>query len=173
MHAPLLPLFLGASPRRLERGEALMHQGDPVESMALVVTGRLVLSRPTAEGGQIILQRAGPGDVLAEASAYSACYHCAAHAAEASEVLLTPRGAFRARLEGDAALAALWSAHLAHAVQKARLRAEIRSLRGVAARLDAWLAAGLALPEKGHLQDLAAEIGVSREALYRELARRR
>lgn len=173
MEFPLLSLFRGAMSRSLERGEPLIRQGDPVENMALVVSGLLLLCRPTAEGGELVLQRAGPGDVLAEASAFSVSYHCAARAAEPSEVLLIARSTFRASLEGDAALSALWAAHLAHAVQGARLRAELRSLRGVAARLDAWLAAGNTLPEKGRLQVLAAEIGVTREALYRELARRR
>jgi CRP-like cAMP-binding protein len=64
-------------------------------------------------------------------------------------------------------------AHLANAVQEARLRAEIRSLRTTAERLDAWLGEGRALPVKGQWQDLAGELGVTREALYRELAKRR
>jgi hypothetical protein len=55
----------------------------------------------------------------------------------------------------------------------ARVRAEIRSLPKVAERLEAWLREGHVLPDKGCWQDVAAELGVSREALYRELARRR
>ncbi len=43
----------------------------------------------------------------------------------------------------------------------------------VADRLDAWLCEGHLLPNKGRWQDVASELGVSREALYRELARRR
>lgn len=58
-------------------------------------------------------------------------------------------------------------------VQAARLRAEIRSLPKVADRLDAWLAAGNRLPERGQWQDAAAELGVTREAMHRELSRRR
>jgi CRP-like cAMP-binding protein len=53
------------------------------------------------------------------------------------------------------------------------MRAEIRTLRTVAERLDAWLGEGNVLPDKGRHQDVAAELGVSREAFYRELARRR
>ncbi|MFW6077468.1 MAG: Crp/Fnr family transcriptional regulator, partial [Hyphomicrobiales bacterium] len=80
---------------------------------------------------------------------------------------------FLSALADDPALAASWSAILARGVQAARLRAEIRSLPKVAERLDAWLGEGNSLPEKGRWQDLAAEIGVTREALYRELSRRR
>lgn len=84
-----------------------------------------------------------------------------------------PLPRFRERLARDPAAAELWAAHLAHAVQGARLRAELRSLRKVGERLDAWLGEGRALPEKGGWQGLAAELGVTPEALYRELARRR
>ena len=80
---------------------------------------------------------------------------------------------FVARLRSDPDLAEVWARNLAHAVQAARLRAEIRSLPRVADRLDAWLAKGRSLPDKGRWQEVAAELGVTREALYRELARRR
>jgi len=62
---------------------------------------------------------------------------------------------------------------LARGVQAARLKAEIRSLSKVSERLGAWLEAGNTLPEKGRWQEVAAELSVTREALYRELARRR
>jgi hypothetical protein len=62
---------------------------------------------------------------------------------------------------------------LARAVQATWVRSEIRSLPKVAERLDAWLNEGCVLPDKSCWQDVAAELGVTREALYRELARRR
>ena len=80
---------------------------------------------------------------------------------------------FMTALADDPALAASWSAMLARSVQAARFRCEIRSLPKVADRLDAWLGEGNRLPEKGRWLDVAAEIGLSREALYRELSRRR
>jgi hypothetical protein len=43
----------------------------------------------------------------------------------------------------------------------------------VAARLDAWLAWNNALPEKVERRRIADEIGVSPEALYRQLGKRR
>lgn len=169
----LTPLFNSAEPRRINAGARLFHGGDPVRSMYLVVEGTVDLTRVTGAGALVILQRACPGQVLAEASAYSATYHCDAQAVTASLVHSVSVAHFRARLAADSALAEGWAAHLAHAVQAARLRAEIRTLRTVAERLDAWIGEGRALPAKGSLQDLAAELGVSREALYRELSRRR
>lgn len=59
-------------------------------------------------------------------------------------------------------------------VHATRARAALLRLRGVAARPDAWLAlTDAGLPPRGELRGLADEIGVTPEALYRELARRR
>ena len=173
MSVGLSPLFEAAVPRRIDAGARLFQGDDAVRNMYLVVEGSVDLTRVTGAGAPVILQRACPGQVLAEASAYSATYHCVAHAVTAALVHSVSVADFRARLAADPALAERWAVHLAHAVQTARLRAEIRTLRKVAERLDAWLGEGRALPAKGAWQDLAAELGVSREALYRELSRRR
>jgi CRP-like cAMP-binding protein len=91
----------------------------------------------------------------------------------ASRVAEIDRGRFRSALLSVERLADAWNHYLAREVQATRLRAEILSLRKVAARLDAWLSlhAGK-LPEKGEWKILATQIGVTPEALYRELARR-
>ena len=139
----------------------------------MVRTGIVQLVRHTATGTRLILQTAGPGDLLAEASAYSDRYHCDAVAVEAIEVAALPRARFLSALAEDPALAEVWATRLARGMQAARLRAEIRTLPRLADRLTAWLDAGNTLPAKGRWQDVAAELGVTREALYRELARRR
>jgi CRP-like cAMP-binding protein len=157
----------------LAPGETLFLAGEVVTDIFLVRAGRVHLQRHTTHGAQLVLQNAGPGAVIAEASAYSARYHCDAVAAAGSEVASLPKERFLSALADDPTLAASWSAMLARGVQAARLRAEIRSLPKVAERLDAWLGEGNSLPEKGRWQDLAAEIGVTREALYRELSRLR
>jgi len=167
------PLFADAAVREFAAGDLLFRAGDPVVSMILLRAGQADLVRHTGHGLKMILQRAGPGQVLAEASAWSDTYHCDAVAAEPCAAALLPRPAFLARLRSDPELAEPWARNLAHAVQAARLRAEIRSLPRVADRLDAWLAEGHNLPDKGRWQEVAAELGVSREAFYRELARRR
>lgn len=173
MLADLSHLFDAASSHSIDAGEWLFHSGDQVRCMYLIAEGAIDLTRVTGAGAPVILQKARPGQVLAEASAYSATYHCDAQAVTEALVHCLPVVDFRARLTADPALADRWASHLAHAVQRARLKAEIRTLRTVAERLDAWLGEGHAMPAKGAWQDVAAEIGVSREALYRELARRR
>ncbi len=134
---------------------------------------RLVLFRCQDNGTALILQRAGPNSILAEASLYSASYHCAARAEVAAVTWAIPRAGLLARIEEDAELAIVWARHLAHEVQQARLQSEILSLKTVAARLDAWVSWHRSLPARGHWSTLAHEIGVSPEALYREIALRR
>lgn len=168
-----LHLFDAGRNRVLAAGEPIFFTGDPVQLLVLVREGELHLLRRTASGTAVLLQRARAGEVLSEASVYSGTYHCDAQALVDSRLTLLPVAAFRAGLAADASAMEAWAAHLARSVQQARMRAELRSLRTVAERLEAWLGDGRPLPDKGGWQDLAAELGVSREALYRELARRR
>jgi CRP-like cAMP-binding protein len=173
MRERIITLFQNARSVELTPGGPLFLTGDAVADIFLVRSGRVHLQRHTEHGAHLVLQNGGPGTVLAEASAYSTHYHCDAVAAEQSTARALPKARFLSALAGDPQLAASWAAMLARGVQSARLRAEIRSLPRVAERLDAWLADGNRLPEKGRWQILAAELGVTREALYRELSRRR
>ena len=154
------------------RDAFLFRQGDPVRFMYLVVEGQIDLERHARSGTPMTLQRASVGRVVAEASAYSATYHCDGIAAEESRARAIPVTEFRRRVDRDSHLAGVWAAGLAHALQAARTNAEIRSLRTVAERLDTWLADGHSLPPRGRLQSLAQILGVTREALYRELSKR-
>jgi len=164
---------LASKRRTLEQGATLFHQGDAVRTLYIVADGLVELTRHQRDGGSIILQRAGARTVLAEASVYSPAYHCAAVAALPATVLQMPKATFLDHLRTDADFAESWAAHLARAVQAARYRSEILSLKTVAERLDGWLAwRDDALPAKGQWKSVAHEIGVSPEALYRELARR-
>ena len=173
MQTRLSQIFDTARPQALNPAEALFLTDMPVQDIFLVRSGEVQLIRHTRSGERLILHRAGPGAVLAEASAYAPRYHCDAVARGAAEVAALPKARFLAALAADSALSTDWAALLARATQAARLRAEIRSLPRVAARLEVWLEAGNTLPPQGQLQDVAAELGVTREALYRELSRRR
>ena len=173
MRTSISLLFQNARAIGLAPGETLFATGEDVADIFMVRSGRVHLQRHTTHGAQMVLQNAGPGGILAEASAYSSRYHCDAVAVEESVVACLPRDRFLSALADDPALATSWSALLARSVQAARLRSEIRSLPRIADRLDAWLGEGNLLPEKGHWQEVAGELGVTREALYRELSRRR
>ena len=154
-------------------GAPVFHIGDTVRLVHLVRAGTIHLVRNQADGSALILQRAGPPSMLAEASIYSSSYHCDARAESSATTWAVETREFRAHLSRSPGFAEAWSRYLAYEVQRSRLHAEILSLKTVGARLDAWMAWHEALPAKGLWSHVAREIGVSPEALYREMAKRR
>ncbi|KAB2965750.1 MAG: Crp/Fnr family transcriptional regulator [Thermoanaerobaculia bacterium] len=65
MAAAVVEEFLAAATlRSLAAGEALFLQGDPVEALFLVESGRLKLSQVTPDGEEVIVRTVGPGDVV-------------------------------------------------------------------------------------------------------------
>jgi len=155
-------------------GALVFERGDPVSQHFVVQSGEVHLLRRQEDGTGVILQRAFEGAILAEASFNTAAYHCSAVAVEDSTLIAFNRQTVRKLLATDPAAALAFAAHLAREVQNARRRAEIISLRKVADRLNAWLVWNNGkLPPKGSWHRMAAEIAVTPEALYRELARRR
>src|SRR3954469_10683504 len=62
--------------RKFAPGHVLFERGTPVQAMYRVVDGLVELVRYGADGAKLVLQRAGPGAVVAEASLFSASYHC-------------------------------------------------------------------------------------------------
>jgi len=152
----------------------LFHLGDPVRLMYFVVAGMAHLTRTQSDGSMLVLHQAGADSMLAEASFCAEHYHCDAIAVSETHALAYAVGEFRANLRSSLDFADVWARHLAHELQIARLRAEILSLKTVAQRLDAWIGwRGGALARKGEWRTIANEIGVSPEALYREIGKRR
>lgn len=155
-------------------GETVFRRNQPVVSLYLVLNGSVSLIRQREDGVELVLQKAGVGKVLAEASLFSDRYHCDAIAGEAVTLLQVTRSRLIDLLQCDPTLAMFWIEGLSRSLQQARTRAEILSLRTVRERLDAWLLMnGESLPEKGQWRRVAAELAVSPEALYRELAARK
>jgi CRP/FNR family transcriptional regulator, dissimilatory nitrate respiration regulator len=159
--------------RTFEPGQFLFHRDDIVSFMFWVTAGSAHLLRRSEYGNELILQRASAGSILAEASLFSTHYHCDAVAASKIVVRQISKPAMQQLFYKDRDFAKTWSMHLAAEVRKARLRAEILSFKTVAEKLDAWIADRGQLPEKGSWRALAHEIGVSPEALYREMAKRK
>src|SRR5438552_2394948 len=87
--------------RRLRRGEILFRSGDRAVGLYAVEEGSIRLSRLDADGHEIVLHSAGPGDLVAEASLFSSHYHCEAVATADARVRLFPANALLAELRRD------------------------------------------------------------------------
>jgi CRP-like cAMP-binding protein len=161
-------------PVTVRSGDSLFHLGDEVRFIYLVQTGCIHLTRFDASGGAAVMQRAIEGMLLAESSIFSDAYHCDAIAVADTDLLRIPRADLRRAAAADPRLMEAIARHLAREVQRARVRLEVLSKRTVRERLDAWLALGDGQwPARGAMVTLAQDIGVSPEAFYREMQRRR
>lgn len=161
--------------RRLAAGEALFRQGGRTEGLLKVVTGQVRLVRVDRSGREVVLHVAGPGETLAEASLFSAQYHCDAIASTNATVRVYPKREVLAAFDKDPKAAQAFSATLAHQVMHLRTRIEQRNIRSAGERVRHFLtlnagADGRTIQLHGTLKDLAAELGLTHEALYRTLA---
>lgn len=161
-----------ASERRLDAGETLFRSGDAVRRLYRVLDGMIALVRPLPHGADLIIQRAPAGTIVAEASLFAETYHCDAVARGVARVQGVAVARVNDLIERRPDLARALAAHYAAEVQRARAKAEIASLKTLAMRLDGWLVLNGDLPPRGRWREVAAEIGVSPEGLYRELASR-
>ena len=157
---------------RVSAGEFVFRARTRVRNLYVVESGTVQLIRALPSGSEIALQTASPSQVLAEASIFAARYHCDAIALEDSVLRVVGLPKLRAALRCNGQLSEALLRHLAGEVVQARTRVEILALKTVQSRLEAWKAVnGGTLPPKGNWRRLAVQIGVSPEALYRELAK--
>jgi CRP-like cAMP-binding protein len=162
-----------ATERKLKAGEALFRLGDRPVNFYEVLAGRVRLSRVDRSGREVILYVAGPGETLAEASLYSPAYHCDAIASTAATLRAYPKAALLAAFAKDRNAAQAFTATLARQVMNLRTRIEQRNIRSARDRVRHYLTVNAdagAVTLRGTLKDLAAELGLTHEALYRTLA---
>jgi CRP/FNR family transcriptional regulator, dissimilatory nitrate respiration regulator len=178
-HSPLewLPSSIRrqATVRELAADEVLFRQGDKAAAIFEVQEGRLRLVRMTIDSRPVVLHTARKGDLFAEAALFADTYHCDALAATGSRVRIYPKPDLLLALRSDPALAERFMAHLARQIQLLRARLEERNIRSATERVlhHVALAAGKGgrtMQLDGSLIDLAAELGLTHEALYRALA---
>jgi len=161
--------------RRLAKDEFLFRRGDPVTNMFRIEAGVVRLERHTIDGRRLILHAAGPGALLAEASLFADSYHCDACAAEEAVVSTCAKAEILAAMRSDPARALQFARLMAGQLQAVRQRLELRSVRAAGERILLHLelkadAATGTFAVEGRLQDIAAELGLTREAFYRALA---
>ena len=170
----LEPLVPGA-PLNLEPGESVFRQGDPVSGVFRVTAGRVRLKRHLEDGSTVAVHTAAAGETFAEAALFAAAYHCDAVAETPAEVLRYDARQVRAHLARDPAAAMALARALAGQVRDLRGRLELRNIRSARERVTGWLrlhahGSPPTVVLRRPWMEVAAEIGLSREALYRALA---
>lgn len=160
---------------RVSRGAAVFRQGDPADAVFLVETGRVRLVRVLADGTPLVLYVAEVGECVAEASLSAAHYHCDAVAETDAVVLVLPKADLLAALAADPKECLALALALAAQVRDLRARLELRNIRSATERVLAWLrlrASGNPprVPIRRSWTQIADELGLSREVVYRALA---
>ncbi|WP_268995420.1 Crp/Fnr family transcriptional regulator [Microvirga roseola] len=160
--------------RTLASGEALFRQGDLTAGMFRIESGAIRLERSTYDGRKVVLHTSRTGQFIAEASLFSDIYHCDAIAIEDSLVRCYSKGAVLEAVRQNPTGATSLLAGMARQLQNLRHQLELRSVRSARDRLLLLLESraeadgSVRLPPR--IQDLAFELGLSREAIYRVLA---
>jgi CRP-like cAMP-binding protein len=156
----------------LRKGERLFAKGQRPRYLFWVHAGQVVLERAAVNGASVVLQRTHQGFV-SEASLQSPRYHCDALVVVDAHITRVPVPALLQALTDDPAFPLRWIAMLNQEVRRLRLQCERLNLKGVQARVLHWLetegTGGCCAVTAGY-KSLAAELGVSHEALYRALA---
>ncbi len=165
-----------ATERKLDPGQALFRSGEKTVGLYQIRSGTVRLVRSDRSGREAVLQIASAGDTLAEASLFSSTYHCDAIASTRATVWLYPKSLFLAELRREPKLLQAFAVMLARQVMTLRTRLERRNIHSARDRVHHFLAInvgadGRTVAVPGTIKELAAELGLTHEALYRTLAR--
>jgi CRP/FNR family transcriptional regulator, dissimilatory nitrate respiration regulator len=160
--------------RRIAAGDFLFRQGDRAGRIFYIVEGRLRLERHTPDGRHLVLHTAHAGEFFAEASLFADHYHCDAVAQTAATVRVYPKTHVLAAITADPTSAEGLLAYMARQLQATRQRAELRAVKSARERVVLYLESAADKRRQvvlhGQLQDIAAEIGLTREVFYRTFA---
>jgi CRP-like cAMP-binding protein len=161
--------------RALKAGQVLFRTGQRTAGFYEVMIGNVRLVRVDRAGREAVLHVAVAGETLAEASLFASAYHCDAIATTKAVVRLYPKAAVLAEFERNPKAAQAFMAMLADQVMRLRTRLEQRNIHSARDRVRHYLtlnagADGHTVIVRGTLKDLANELGLTHEALYRTLA---
>jgi CRP/FNR family transcriptional regulator len=85
-------VFSSGHEHSLAKGETLFHEGDPAESLCVVISGRMKLVRYSPRGKELLLHLVPAGASFAEAALFGAGgYPATAEAVEPSTIWCLPR----------------------------------------------------------------------------------
>ena len=165
------PLLQECRSKPFHKGDYLFEQGKVPEWMFYVVAGEVALSRLSNHGDTTILQRCKTGFV-SEASLLADVYHCDAVVTQSGTCLSVPTNTLREALT-DNTFSLKWIQLLSREIMRLRTQAERLGLKDIKSKLIHLIETEGrqgTLTIKSDFKSLAAEIGVTHEALYRTIA---
>ena len=168
-------LCKNANVRDIASGQFLFHQGERVEGIFEVLEGRLRQFSHAVDGRDVVMHIARQGTLIVESALFSDTYQCSVVALAPSRVRAFGKDAFLEALRAEPALAEKFMSVLAEQVRQLRATLETRNFRTARERIVHFLAVNRGpdsqtLRLDGTLKDLADDLGITHESLYRTLA---
>jgi CRP/FNR family transcriptional regulator len=171
-----------ASIRELRRGEPLWHEGDPAETLTVILRGRVKIVRH-AEAGDVILEIFGEGEPVGAIAVYNCIpYPASAVSLEPVSVLLLPRRDYFELLDRNPDFARAIIRELTRLTLA--LTRKIEDMRGqrvdvriaqlfltLAQRMGQETEEGIVLPIQLSRQEVADLVGTTVESAIRTLSR--
>ena len=173
MNADLLMEVFTDSAREnsITSGEVLFRLGDVPEYLFLILDGEARAHRYSPDGAEIVMQRARVGELFAEAGLVAPRYSCEGYCSLPSRLLRIPLLAVRSRIAGDGEFALRFAEFQAMAMRRQCSRVECLRIKRAGDRVMHYLnCEGPVMAASGTIQDLARELGLEPETLYRTLA---
>ena len=150
----------------MQKGDVLFRQDQTTSGLYRVVSGCVTLQRTGLGGDILTLHRAVSGGLFAEASVFSATYHCDAICVEAGSVTKIAKADVKATMQSNPAFSEGFTRLLAIQVQQYRAHIELLAIPSAKDRILAAVQAGYF---DSTVTELATRINLSHEACYRAL----
>lgn len=150
----------------MRKGDVLFRQNQTTSGLYRVASGCVTLQRTGLAGDTLTLHRAVSGGLFAEASVFSATYHCDAICTEAGSVMKMAKAHVVATMQSNQSFSEGFTKLLALQVQQYRAHIELLAISSAKERLLAAVQVGYF---DATVTELATRINLSHEACYRAL----
>lgn len=150
----------------MRKGDVLFRQNQMTSGLYRVISGCVTLQRTGLGGDTLTLHRAVSGGLFAEASVFSATYHCDAICTEPGSVVKIAKGDIVSTMQSDPAFSEGFTRLLAIQVQQYRAHIELLAISSAKERILAAVQAGYF---NSTVTELATRINLTHEACYRAL----
>jgi CRP-like cAMP-binding protein len=155
--------------------QVLFHEREPAQAIFAVAVGRFRLVRYTSEGQLVTFQVVRAGESFSESALFSDSYNCNAIAEVPSRVIAYPKQILLSVLQERSDFAINFMKRFERKSQWLKSLIELRSIRSARERVLQYLLtlarhSPTTLTFDRPLKNVASELGLSPEVLYRTLA---
>lgn len=170
------------TPRRLARGDVVFHEGDPGDSLYVIVSGKIKLARTSADGRESLMSVLGPGEMFGELSLFDPGPRLStAYVVSNSELISLGNDSLRSFLSGHPEVAIQMLAGMANRLRRTNEGISdlvftdvpgrvAKALLDLSDRFGRRTEVGLLVAHDLTQEELAQLVGASRETVNKALA---